>query len=720
MQHPEEPKVFICYSHEDQRWLDELLLHLKPLEDRNLLDCWSDQEIAPGRQWQQEIERALRSARVAVLLVSPDFLASSFIAEKELRPLLEAAGQGDLTILWLPVSASNYKHTELVEYQAAHPPERPLDRLRKSDRQQAFVEISDRILKALGPSVGDPNSRNGGGPGRTAGVRRDEEPRTEAPKPASPATLPSPAEPAPEEDFPILRRSRSLWAGLAVLLGITLFVCPLPLPLPDAPISGQLPFLSWRQLGWAGIGVLLILCCLIRSTREGFVYKVADQLTDTVLLVTSSLLDLATHWRHQSRRWAVGLVVAAMLVVPVAVYAVGELVTHLERMDNISELRSALLRFVSYGRLQGGNEAELSVLTKAYGTGDSFPPEALSTPRLRATYKTVADLYALQNNFQQADYELRRRQVRDFWKDFIREPCCDPAAGGVELEDDLTHLALRARARSFLLSQDAITPEVAADIETAEAEYARLQELASRLGEGTPRRRLLGVAFNGMGTLKVLRYRLLMGEEGTERDRALLLSEAYALYQDSSSAKAGGDDSDDARARTANNQVDLEMYLLKESLAESEHFRDALNHRLLVKYAEFRDDPASLTSWVDRHAAGLEERARFSRNPIFFLTVAQINALAAERLLQQRPQCLQRTEDLTEGPVPACSEVDTTLRNGFFNLSTAIYLGHPATGIAREPRKNLVCVYFSNPVTRKDAEFLFARFRAHPNLEPCT
>lgn len=711
MQHPEEPKVFICYSHEDQRWLDELLLHLKPLEDRNLLDCWSDQEIAPGRQWQSEIERALRSAKVAVLLVSPDFLASSFIAERELPPLLEAADQGDLTILWLPVSASNYKHTELVEYQAAHPPERPLDRLRKSERQQAFVDISDRILRALG----DPASRNGGGP---VGARREEGPLPEAPKPAAPAAPLLPAEPAPEEDFPILRRSRSIWAGLAVLLGIVLFVCPLPLPLPDTPISG-LPFLSWRQLGWAGIGVFLIVCCLIRSLREGFVYKVADQLTDTVLLVTSSVLDLATHWRHQSRRWAVGLVVSAMLILPVAVYAVGELVTHLDRMDNISEFRSALLRFVCYGRLQGGNEAELSVLTKTYGAGDSFPPEALSTPRLRATYKTVADLYALQNNFQKADYELRRRQVRDFWKDFIREPCCDLTAGGVELEDDLTHLALRARARSFLLSQDAITPEVAAEIETAEAEYARLQELASKLEEGTTRRRLLGVAFNGMGTLKVLRYRLLMDEEGRERERALLLSEAYALYQSSSSARAGGDDSDDARTRTANNQVDLEMYLLKESLAENEHFRDALNHRLLVKYAEFREDPASLTSWVDKHAVSLEERARFSRNPIFFLTVAQINALAAERLLQERPQCLQRTGDPTEGPVPACNEVDTTLRNGFFNLSTAIYLGQPATGIAREPRKNLVCVYFSNPVTRRDAEFLFARFKVHPNLEPC-
>lgn len=147
--HPEAPEVFISYSHADRKTLEELLLHLKPLRDRKLLDCWSDREIDAGQLWREEIERALGSAKVAVLLVSPSFLASDFIAQNELPPLLADAQRGKLTILWVPVSHSLYRHTEVAHYQAAHPSNRPLDGLKKSDRQKALVLISEEIIEAV-------------------------------------------------------------------------------------------------------------------------------------------------------------------------------------------------------------------------------------------------------------------------------------------------------------------------------------------------------------------------------------------------------------------------------------------------------------------------------------------------------------------------------------------------------------------------------------------
>ncbi len=79
--------VFISYSHKDKKWLERLQAHLKPLERAGLVDRWDDTRIEAGDEWRKEIRQALDAARVVVLLVSADFMASDFIAKDELPPL---------------------------------------------------------------------------------------------------------------------------------------------------------------------------------------------------------------------------------------------------------------------------------------------------------------------------------------------------------------------------------------------------------------------------------------------------------------------------------------------------------------------------------------------------------------------------------------------------------------------------------------------------------
>ena len=137
--------VFFSYSHKDKKWLDKLRTMLKPLEDRGLIKAWSDVQIEPGAKWKQEIDKALASAKVAVLLVTSDFLASDFIAKHELPPLLEAAEKDGLTILWIAVRPSLYMETEIASYQAVNDPAKPLVLLSRPEQENELVRICQRI-----------------------------------------------------------------------------------------------------------------------------------------------------------------------------------------------------------------------------------------------------------------------------------------------------------------------------------------------------------------------------------------------------------------------------------------------------------------------------------------------------------------------------------------------------------------------------------------------
>jgi hypothetical protein len=141
-------KVFISYSHRDRKYLDRLLVHLSPLAETGQADVWADTRLQPGTVWLEEIRDALATTKVAILLVSPDFLASRFIANEELPPLLKAAEQEGVLILLVIVGQCRERFLRtpsLAQFQAINDPTQPLVKLKGEQRDYIWDRLTVRV-----------------------------------------------------------------------------------------------------------------------------------------------------------------------------------------------------------------------------------------------------------------------------------------------------------------------------------------------------------------------------------------------------------------------------------------------------------------------------------------------------------------------------------------------------------------------------------------------
>ncbi|RXG31867.1 toll/interleukin-1 receptor domain-containing protein [Leeuwenhoekiella marinoflava] len=141
-------KVFVSYSHFDKEYLTEIQRHFKPF--KNLIDFWDDSKIKPGQKWKEEIKKAIDETKVAILLVSTDFLGSDFISTDELPPLLEAAEKEGAVILTIVLKPCLFEEfDDLNQFQAMNPPSRPVSKMDLNEKEELFVNLVRQTRKIL-------------------------------------------------------------------------------------------------------------------------------------------------------------------------------------------------------------------------------------------------------------------------------------------------------------------------------------------------------------------------------------------------------------------------------------------------------------------------------------------------------------------------------------------------------------------------------------------
>ena len=112
-----EIRIFVSYSSKDRELCETLVSGLNEhLANRDSFNfhLWSDKEIDFGANWEDEIETALNSCNVALLLVSSAFASSSFVNEKELAKFFKKKKQEKFLILPVLVRKYDFSQFEML------------------------------------------------------------------------------------------------------------------------------------------------------------------------------------------------------------------------------------------------------------------------------------------------------------------------------------------------------------------------------------------------------------------------------------------------------------------------------------------------------------------------------------------------------------------------------------------------------------------------------
>ena len=147
----EKLDIFISYSHADSEWLSLLNTHLKALSKKyNKIEPWDDTKLQAGVKWKEEIEKALSKSKIAILLVSKNFLASDFIQSEEVPKILKNASENGTMVFPVIIAPCLFEDfVEISQYQAINSPSKTLSECEGPERDRYMLNLMKAIKEQL-------------------------------------------------------------------------------------------------------------------------------------------------------------------------------------------------------------------------------------------------------------------------------------------------------------------------------------------------------------------------------------------------------------------------------------------------------------------------------------------------------------------------------------------------------------------------------------------
>ena len=148
---------FVSYAHRDEeacgKLLEQLRIQMTPSAAYDF-QLWDDRAILVGQQWEQEIMQAITACNLGLLLVSPSFLGSDFITDKELPRFIGSDAKPVIPVEIQTVSFSKHDLKGLQAHQLFRlDREKPFGKCVGNNRVRFAEQLYDQIerrLKRLG------------------------------------------------------------------------------------------------------------------------------------------------------------------------------------------------------------------------------------------------------------------------------------------------------------------------------------------------------------------------------------------------------------------------------------------------------------------------------------------------------------------------------------------------------------------------------------------
>lgn len=149
-------KVFLSYSHLDTNLKDIFVRHLNSITLVQDVTVWTDDKLHGGQRWNQEINKKLLGSQLVLLLISPDFIASEYCYNVELRNAIALERKRKAVIIPIGLKSVYYQdlafaHLQMIPRHKEYPPF--VESWPNID--EAFTEVIKQIRQSLATAIAE-------------------------------------------------------------------------------------------------------------------------------------------------------------------------------------------------------------------------------------------------------------------------------------------------------------------------------------------------------------------------------------------------------------------------------------------------------------------------------------------------------------------------------------------------------------------------------------